>query len=483
METQFDFGMIGLGTMGCNLLLNMADNHFAVIGFDINRAKAEEFEASANPGTIVKGVFELSSMIRQLKKPRKIMMLVPAGKPVDDVINNLLPLLEKDDIVIDAGNSHFTDTLNRIHFLQEKGLHFMGVGISGGEMGARTGPSIMPGGDEVAWKQVKPILEAVSAKVNGEPCVAYMGKWAAGHYVKMVHNGIEYAIMQLTSEVYDILKRGAGLNSDELHEVFKKWNEGEMQSFLLEITAEIFSKRDGETGKFMVDIILDKAGAKGTGKWTSQNSMDLSMPIPTIDAAVAMRDISVYKDERVAAAELYGSNVKIVSLDKEKFISQLHDALYFATVICYAQGFALLHKASAELDMNVPLPDVVKIWRGGCIIRSALLDSFYKVYKKNPSLSNMLLDKKIARLIKNKEKKLRNIVKQVTGMKIPIAGFTSALAYFDAYCSSQLPTNLIQAQRDFFGAHMFQRIDREGMFHHEWQPLPEHKKEEIEHKP
>ncbi len=483
METQFDFGMIGLGTMGCNLLLNMADNHFAVIGFDINRAKAEEFEASANPGTIVKGVFELSSMIRQLKKPRKIMMLVPAGKPVDDVINNLLPLLEKDDIVIDAGNSHFTDTLNRIHFLQEKGLHFMGVGISGGEMGARTGPSIMPGGDEVAWKQVKPILEAVSAKVNGEPCVAYMGKWAAGHYVKMVHNGIEYAIMQLTSEVYDILKRGAGLNSDELHEVFKKWNEGEMQSFLLEITAEIFSKRDGETGKFMVDIILDKAGAKGTGKWTSQNSMDLSMPIPTIDAAVAMRDISVYKDERVAAAELYGSNVKIASLDKEKFISQLHDALYFATVICYAQGFALLHKASAELDMNVPLPDVVKIWRGGCIIRSALLDSFYKVYKKNPSLSNMLLDKKIARLIKNKEKKLRNIVKQVTGMKIPIAGFTSALAYFDAYCSSQLPTNLIQAQRDFFGAHMFQRIDREGMFHHEWQPLPEHKKEEIEHKP
>jgi len=483
METQFDFGMIGLGTMGCNLLLNMADNHFAVIGFDINRAKAEEFEASANPGTIVKGVFELSSMIRQLKKPRKIMMLVPAGKPVDDVINNLLPLLEKDDIVIDAGNSHFTDTLNRIHFLQEKGLHFMGVGISGGGMGARTGPSIMPGGDEVAWKQVKPILEAVSAKVNGEPCVAYMGKWAAGHYVKMVHNGIEYAIMQLTSEVYDILKRGAGLNSDELHEVFKKWNEGEMQSFLLEITAEIFSKRDGETGKFMVDIILDKAGAKGTGKWTSQNSMDLSMPIPTIDAAVAMRDISVYKDERVAAAELYGSNVKIASLDKEKFISQLHDALYFATVICYAQGFALLHKASAELDMNVPLPDVVKIWRGGCIIRSALLDSFYKVYKKNPSLSNMLLDKKIARLIKNKEKKLRNIVKQVTGMKIPIAGFTSALAYFDAYCSSQLPTNLIQAQRDFFGAHMFQRIDREGMFHHEWQPLPEHKKEEIEHKP
>ncbi|MFI5186709.1 MAG: NADP-dependent phosphogluconate dehydrogenase, partial [Chitinophagales bacterium] len=298
MDEQFDFGIVGLGTMGCNLLLNMADNHFAVVGFDINRAKAEQFEASANPGTVVKGVYELSSMTRQLKKPRKIMMLVPAGNPVDDVINNLIPLLEKEDIIIDGGNSHFTDTLTRINFLQEKGIHFMGMGVSGGEMGARTGPSIMPGGDEKAWKQVKPVLEAVSAKVNGEPCVAYMGKWAAGHYVKMVHNGIEYAIMQLISEAYDILKRGLGLSNDELHEVFKKWNEGDMRSFLLEITADIFTHKDADTGKSMVDIILDKAGAKGTGKWTSQNSMDLSVPIPTIDAAVAARDISVYKDER-----------------------------------------------------------------------------------------------------------------------------------------------------------------------------------------
>ncbi|HEY1870723.1 MAG TPA: NADP-dependent phosphogluconate dehydrogenase [Chitinophagaceae bacterium] len=483
METQFDFGMVGLGTMGCNLLLNMADNHFAVVGFDINRAKAEEFEASANPNTIVKGVFELPSMVQQLKKPRKIMMLVPAGKPVDDVINNLVPLLEKDDIIIDGGNSHFTDTLVRIKFLEEKGIHFMGIGISGGEMGARTGPSIMPGGDETAWKEVKPILEAVSAKVNAEPCVAYMGKLAAGHYVKMVHNGIEYAIMQLISEVYDILKRGAGLNNDELHEVFKKWNEGDLQSFLLEITADIFTHKDADTGKAMVDIILDKAGAKGTGKWTSQNSMDLAVPIPTIDMAVAMRDISVYKDERMAAANLYGNNSKAAKLDKEKFISQLHDAFYFATIICYAQGLALLHKASSELNMDIPIADVVKIWRGGCIIRSALLDSFYKVYKKDRSLSNMLLDKKIAKMIRSKEKKLRIVIRQVTAMKIPVAGLTSSLAYFDAYCSSQLPTNLIQAQRDFFGAHMYQRVDKEGMFHNEWQPLPEHKKEEVEHKP
>ena len=483
-SSLYDFGMIGLGTMGCNLLLNMADNHFAVIGFDINRSKAEEFEASANPDTVVKGVFELSSMVQQLKKPRKMMMLVPAGKPVDDVINNLLPLLEKDDIVIDGGNSHFTDTLKRIQFLQEKGIHFMGIGISGGEMGARTGPSIMPGGDQPAWNQVKPILEAVSAKVNGEPCVAYMGKWAAGHYVKMVHNGIEYGIMQLISEVYDILKRGVGLTNEELHDTFKNWNEGDMQSFLLEITADIFTHKDAETGKAMVDIILDKAGSKGTGKWTSQNAMDLATPIPTIDMAVAMRDISVYKDERMTAAELYGRNSSQMIRDKEKFVSQLHDALYFATIICYAQGFALLHKGSGDLDMNIPLPDVVRIWRGGCIIRSALLDNFYSVYKKDPELSNMLLNKKIARLLKSKEKKVRMVIKQATALRIPMAGFTSALAYFDAYCSKQLPTNLIQAQRDFFGAHMYQRIDKEGMFHNEWQPLPEHaKEEEPEQKP
>ena len=480
----YDFGMIGLGTMGCNLLLNMADNHFAVVGFDINRAKAEEFEASSNPDTVVKGVFELPSLVQQLKKPRKVMMLVPAGKPVDDVINNLIPLLDKEDIIIDGGNSHFTDTTKRIYFLQEKGLHFMGVGISGGEMGARTGPSIMPGGDVAAWQQVKPIFEAVSAKVNGQPCVAYMGKWAAGHYVKMVHNGIEYAIMQLISEVYDILKRGVGLNNEELHEVFKNWNEGEMASFLLEITADIFTHKDPTTNRELVDVILDRAGAKGTGKWTSQNAMDLALPIPTIDMAVAMRDISVYKDERVNAARLYRNSLKRNTVDREKLIKALHDALYFATIVSYAQGFALLHKGSHELQMDVPIPDVVKIWRGGCIIRSAVLDHFYAVYKKDPELPNMLLSKKIARLIKSKEKKLRTVVKQATAMKIPVAGFSSVLSYFDAYCSQQLPTNLIQAQRDFFGAHMYQRVDKEGSFHNEWQPLPEHaKKEEPEHKP
>ncbi len=474
MDTEFDFGMIGLGTMGCNLLLNMADKHFAVVGFDINRAKAEQFEESANPGTVVKGVYELAAMVRQLKKPRKIMMLVPAGKPVDDVISSLLPLVEQEDIIIDGGNSHFTDTLTRIKFLEGKGIHFMGIGISGGEMGARTGPSIMPGGDESAWKQVKPVLEAVSAKVNGDPCVAYMGKWAAGHYVKMVHNGIEYAIMQLISEAYDLLRRGAGLSNEELQMVFKQWNEGDMKSFLLEITADIFGQRDPETGQAMVDVILDKAGAKGTGKWTSQNSMDLSVPIPVIDMAVAMRDISVYKDERIVAAELYTRGDQKLIAEKQKLIDQLHDALYFSTIVSYAQGLTLLHRASSELDMNIPIADVVRIWRGGCIIRSGLLDTFYSLYKKNPSLSNLLLDKKIVRVLRAKEKKARAIVKTAVGMRVPVAGISSAIAYFDAYASAQLPTNLIQAQRDFFGAHTYERVDKKGIFHNEWQPLPAH---------
>jgi 6-phosphogluconate dehydrogenase len=283
--------------------------------------------------------------------------------------------------------------------------------------------------------------------------------------------------------VYDILKRGADFTNDELHELFKNWNEGDLQSFLLEITADIFTHKDADTGKALVDVILDKAGAKGTGKWTSQNSMDLAMPIPTIDMAVAMRDISVYKDERITAADLYKVKSQKPKVKKDQVSKLLHDAFYFATVICYAQGFALLQKASSEFDMEIPLPDVIKIWRGGCIIRSVLLEKFYKVYKKNPRLTNMLLDAKIAKLVQSKEKKLRNIIRTVTPMKIPIAGFTSSLAYFDAYCSSQLPTNLIQAQRDFFGAHMYERIDKEGKFHNEWQPLPENKKEEVEHKP
>jgi 6-phosphogluconate dehydrogenase len=474
-EDSFDFGMIGLGVMGRNLLFNMADHGYGVIGFDKDTTKGNKLEADAPANTKVKSVNTLAEMTKQLRVPRKLMMLVPAGPIVDTVINDLLPLLERDDIVIDGGNSHYTDTLRRINFLKAKGIHFMGMGVSGGERGARTGPSIMPGGDMEAWQQVKPILEAVSAKVKlpagqsgNEPCVAYMGKAGAGHYVKMVHNGIEYAIMQLISEVYDLLKRGIGLNNDELHDLFKKWNEGEMQSFLIEITSDIFLKEDDITKNRLVDMILDKAGSKGTGKWTSQDAMDLPVPIPTIDAAVAARDLSVYKDERIAASVLYKPKIKTMGSNKEKFIQQLHDGLYGATLTCYAQGLAMLHKASTELYMDIPLQDVVKIWRGGCIIRSSLLEIFTTAFKKNKELSNILLNKKVAAVMKKKQAALRKIIQQAVAAKIPVAGLMSALSYFDAFCSERMPTNLIQAQRDYFGAHTYQRIDQEGSFHTEW---------------
>ncbi len=464
----YHFGMIGLGVMGQNLLLNMADHQFPVIGFDLDAKKVTALEASATPGTTVKGVTTLAEMVQLLQKPRRIMMLVPAGKPVDNVIESLLPLLEKGDIVIDGGNSHYTDTLRRVTYLEEKGFHFMGMGVSGGEKGARTGPSIMPGGDVEAWHHVQPLLEAVSAKVNDEPCVAYMGKDAAGHYVKMVHNGIEYAIMQLISEVYDILKRGLSLTNDELHQVFKQWNDGDLQSFLVEITRDIFLQQDNLTNNRLVDMILDKAGSKGTGKWTSQDAMELPVAIPAIDAAVAIRTLSAYKEERVQASAIYKPMIELVSSDKATFITQIGEALYAATILCYAQGLAMLHKASIELKMKIPLQDVVKIWRGGCIIRSTLLETFYTAYIGNPQLPNILLDAKLAEIMQQKEQSLRSVVMQAVQSKIAASALMSTLGYFDAYTTERMPTNLIQAQRDCFGAHTYERTDKEGKFHTEW---------------
>ena len=465
---SFDFGMIGLGVMGRNLLLNMADHGFSVVGFDKDATKTTTLESSATAGTTVKGVNTLAEMIQQLQTPRKLMMLVPAGKPVDDVIADLLPLLEKGDIVIDGGNSHYTDTLRRVSYLEDKGIHFMGVGISGGEKGARTGPSIMPGGDSEAYPHVRPILEAVAAKVNDSPCVAYLGKGAAGHYVKMVHNGIEYAIMQLISETYDLLHRGMGLDNDQLHKIYKNWNEGELQSYLVEITRDIFLKQDDKTGNRLVDMILDKAGSKGTGKWTSQDAMDLPVPIPVIDMAVTLRNISSFKEERTQVASVYKTPVVDIPVPKEVFIQQVHDALYFAVIICYTQGLAMLHAASGELDMQIPLPEVVRVWRGGCIIRSSLLENFYSAFQKNPQLANLLLDTDIAPLLQAKKQNMRNVIIHAIHMGYPVGGFMSALSYFDAYRSERLPTNLIQAQRDYFGAHTYQRIDVPGTFHTEW---------------
>lgn len=468
MSQKFDFGMIGLGVMGRNLLYNMADNGFSVIGFDLDAQKGKELESGATPGTTVKGVTTLADFVSELATPRKITMLVPAGKPVDAVIESLLPLLEKGDIIIDGGNSHYVDTLRRVKYLEPKGIHFMGMGVSGGESGARRGPSIMPGGDLEAYNVVKPLLEAIAAKVDGEPCTAYMGKDAAGHYVKMVHNGIEYAIMQLISEIYDLLHRGLNVTNEELHEIFKTWNEGELSSFLIEITRDIFLQKDTESEGYLLDKILDKAGAKGTGKWTSQDAMDSGVSIPTIDIAVSLRTISAYKEERIQAAKLYASTHTPFEVDKAAFIKQAGEALFFAIIISYAQGLALLVKASTELNMEIPLKDVVKIWRGGCIIRSTLLEKYYQAYSKNPSLSNILLDESIAELAKSKVGSLREVVALAAKSSIAAGGLQTALAYFDAYTTERMPTNMIQAQRDYFGSHTYQRIDKEGTFHTEW---------------
>ncbi|HJY21620.1 MAG TPA: NADP-dependent phosphogluconate dehydrogenase [Hanamia sp.] len=467
-EKKYDFGMIGLGVMGSNLLLNMADHGFAVIGYDTNAEKTKSLENSATKDTIVKGVNTLEEMIAQLKIPRKLMMLVPAGDPVDSVINELKPLLQKGDIIIDGGNSHYIDTLRRINELKTVGFHFMGIGISGGEEGARRGPSIMPGGDEEAYEEMAPILKAVAAKVNDEPCVGYLGKDAAGHYVKMVHNGIEYAIMQLISECYDLMHNGIQLSNEELHQVFKDWNSGEMKSFLLEITAVIFKKKDDKTGNYLVDMILDKAGAKGTGKWTLQDGLDLPMPIPTIDAAVVMRNLSSLIKERKEAASLYRVSSQKIEISKEEFIPLLHDALHFATIISYAQGLAMITTASSQLKMDIPLPEVVNVWRGGCIIRSALLDIFKMAYK-NKDLKNLLLDENIAELLQQKLPAVQKVISLAAGNNYPAAGLMASFNYFNAYRRKLLPTNLVQAQRDFFGAHTYQRIDEEGIFHTEWE--------------
>ena len=467
MSNQYQFAMVGIGVMGRNFLYNMADHGFKVLGYNKNPEKTKVMEAGATPGTAVKGVNTYKDMADLLEVPRRIMLLVPAGKPVDDVIEEVLPFIEKGDIIIDGGNSHYTDTVRRVKYLTEKGIHFMGMGVSGGELGARLGPSIMPGGDVEAWHNVQPMLEAVSAKVNGVPCVAHLGKDAAGHYVKMVHNGIEYSIMQLLTECYDILHRGAGMSNDELYELFKKWNEGDLQSFLVEITRDIFLQPDDKTSNRLLDMILDKAGAKGTGKWTSQDAMELGVPIPSIDMAVTMRNLSGLKEERVKASALYPNSSQKFT-DKETLIKEVHDALYTGTLVSYAQGLALLHKASAEWKMEIPMQEVVRVWRGGCIIRSTMLEVFIRIFNRNKDLPNILLDAEIAALIKSKEQGLRNVISKATLNGYPVGGLMTVLSYVDAYTTARLPTNLLQAQRDNFGAHTYQRLDMEGSFHTEW---------------
>lgn len=476
MTPQFDFAMIGLGVMGSNLLLNLADNGFATTGYDLNPDRMQALEAAARPGTTVKGAATMEEMVLSLKKPRKLMLLVPAGNPVDSAINALLPHLESGDILIDGGNSFYRDTLRRVAHLQERGIHFFGMGISGGELGARLGPSMMPGGDREAYQYLRPLFEAVAAVADGKPCVAFMGNGAAGHYVKMVHNGIEYAMMQMISEVYDILHRGAGYTNQQMLALFQKWNEGPLQSFLIEITADVFRFRDTETKGWLLDMVLDEAASKGTGRWTTQEALNLPVAIPSIDAAVAARTLSGVRSQRLEAARLFGQKAAQVAATPTLEAS-LEGALFTGFICAYAQGLSMLAAASKVEGMNIPLPAVVQVWKGGCIIRSALLKQLEQAFAQNETLPNILLDKTVAGLVARHEAGLRQALLHAIPAGLPAPALSAALAYLDGYRSERLPTNLIQAQRDYFGAHTYRRTDREGVFHTEWHEGPDEQPE------
>ena len=457
------FGMIGLGTMGRNFLLNIAEQGISGVGYDLDAAKRELLlkEGAGLPLAVGES---LADFLSKLESPRNIMLLVPAGPIVDSVIAELLPHLDDDDLIIDGGNSHFTDTDRRM--AEAKGVGFMGIGVSGGEEGARHGASIMPGGKHEHYDRIAATLQAVSAKVNGEPCVAYMGAGSAGHFVKMVHNGIEYGMMQLLAETYDFMQHSLRMESTEMHRTFAEWNSGELNSFLVEITAQVLRKTDVETGKPLVSVILDTAGQKGTGKWTSQAAMDLGVPIPTIDSAVTMRQISARKAARIKiSGEYQGMRTSSDAGRSRTSVGELKDALFCAFILTYAQGMSLLQAASAEKSFGLDLAEIARIWRGGCIIRSQLLEGIRKAYSAQPDLESLLLDKAFSNILNTRSGSLRKAVVAFNESGTPAACFSSALAYFDAFRTERLPANLIQAQRDLFGAHTYQRTDKEGTFH------------------
>ncbi|MBD2767440.1 NADP-dependent phosphogluconate dehydrogenase [Hymenobacter sp. BT664] len=470
--TTFSFGMIGLGTMGRNLLLNLADHDVAGAGYDKDASKLTLL-AEEGAGKPVRGFAALADFVRSLHTPRAIMMLVPAGKIVDGVIEELRPLLAPGDILIDGGNSHFTDTNRRAAALAAAGFHFFGMGISGGEEGARLGPSMMPGGDQQAYQVVQPMFEAIAARVDGEPCVTYIGPGAAGHFVKMVHNGIEYGLMQLIAETYEVLKRGLGLDNAAIGQVFSQWNNGRLQSFLLDITKDIFAFRAPNTDHSLLDDIKDEARSKGTGKWTSQVAMELELPVPTIDTAVAMRDLSKYKALREQLATLYGPAPAPLAVDQAAFLSSLEQAFYFSMVITYAQGMQLLAKASQDYSYGLRLAEIAKIWRGGCIIRSRFLNDIFNAFEQNPALEHLLLDERVRGLVSQAVPGARTVVAAAVAAGLALPAYAASLSYFDTFRSARLPSNLIQAQRDYFGAHTYELIGHEGVFHTQWTPLHE----------
>jgi len=464
-----DIGVVGLGVMGANLALNMERNGFRIAGYDLEAAKGQAFVAGPAAGRHVELASSPEALMAMLKRPRRILMMVPAGAAVDSAIAHLTPHLQPGDILIDGGNSWFLDTERRSKELAAGGFHYVGTGVSGGEQGALWGPAIMPGGQREAWEALAPVLRAIAAKADdGEPCVDYMGPGGAGHYVKMVHNGIEYGDMQLIAEAYDLLSRGLRLPARELGAIFQEWNAGDLRSYLIEITAEVLARTDPETGRPLVDLILDEAQQKGTGKWTSQHAFDIGAPTPTINAAVESRILSALKAERVHASRILRGPSPHYHGRRERLVEAVRAALYASKVTSYAQGFGLLRMASAEYKYDLDVRNIARIWRAGCIIRASLLGDIMAAYQRDAALPNLLLDDAFRQAVDGRQGSWRFVIQVAVEMGIPVPAMSASLAYFDAYRSERLPANLTQGQRDFFGAHTYRRIDKPGVFHTEW---------------
>ncbi len=469
-----DIAVVGLGVMGQNLALNIERRGYRVAVYNRTPAVTERYAAERAGGKAIRPYVALADLISSLRRPRKVLLMVKAGAPVDSVLDEILPLLEPGDIVIDGGNSHFADTARRAERLAAAGLHFLGVGISGGEEGALHGPSLMPGGAPEAYAAVEPILTAIAARAaDGCPCVAYLGPRGAGHYVKMVHNGIEYAALQLIAETYDLMRRGLGLSPQRVADVFSEWNVGELASYLVEITAPVLRRIDPETGQPLVDVILDQAEQKGTGRWTAHEALELGVPIPTLTAAVEARSLSALKDERLRAADLLQSPAPAETGQPLTSIDGCRQALFASLVTAYAQGFTLLRKASGTHGFNLDLARVARIWRAGCIIRASLLEDILTAYCQEPDLPNLITAANIRPMLLACQAAWRQAVQAMVELSLPSPAMGASLAYFDGYRSARLPANLIQAQRDCFGAHTYQRLDRPGSFHTDWADLPE----------
>lgn len=468
--TKQQFGVVGMAVMGKNLALNIESRGYTVALYNRTGSKTTDV-VEEHPDKKFKATYSIEEFVASIEKPRRIMLMVQAGFATDATIQELLPHLDKGDILIDGGNTFFKDTIRRNEELANSGINFIGTGVSGGEEGALKGPSIMPGGQKEAYELVAPILEKIAAKAeDGEACVTYIGPNGAGHYVKMVHNGIEYGDMQLIAESYDLMKNILGLSVDEMAEIFNEWNQGELDSYLVEITADILTRKDDEgTGKPIVDVILDAAGNKGTGKWTSQSALDLGVPLPLITESVFARFISAYKEERVKASKVLAKPTTVAYQgDKKELIEKIREALYFSKIMSYAQGFAQMRVASEEYDWNLPFGDIAKIWRAGCIIRAQFLQKITDAYDKNPTIENLLLDEYFIDITKKYQQAVRDVVSIAVQAGVPVPTFASAIAYYDSYRSDRLPANLIQAQRDYFGAHTYQRTDKEGIYHYNW---------------